>query len=134
MRSLARILLAVAAFLASAHASGEKGEEIYKARCSLCHAGGAGGAPKFGVREDWEPRAARGRLALYEVALHGKPNTAMMARGGFRDLSDHDVMAAADYMIARAGLNPGLHAEAPQAIPLQSVPPPSPSAIDDKTA
>src|SRR5262249_10152027 len=68
----------------------------------------AGGAPKFGNREDWAPRAARGKLALYDVALHGKPNTAMMARGGFRDLSNDEVMAAVDYMVAQAGLKPEL--------------------------
>ena len=60
------------------------GETVVKARCGLCHEGGAGGAPKIGNRVDWEPRAARGKLALYETALKGKPNTAMMPRGGFR--------------------------------------------------
>jgi cytochrome c5 len=120
MRSLGAALLCLLA-LASAHA--DTGEAIYKARCSLCHAGGAGGAPKFANRQDWEPRAARGKLALYEIALKGKPNTAMMARGGFRDLSNDEVMAAVDYMVAHAGLHPGLQPEGPQVSPLQSVPP-----------
>jgi len=74
--------------------------------------GRRGGAPKIGNRVDWEPRAARGKLALYEVALKGKPNTAMMPRGGFRDLSADEVMSAVDYMVARAGLKPGLQPEA----------------------
>src|SRR5690349_14440522 len=105
MKSLFAMLSAVAV-LSPACAGADSGEEIYKTRCSLCHAGGAGGAPKFGNREEWAPRAARGRLALYDVAIHGKPNTAMMARGGFRDLSNDEVMAAADYMLKQAGLNP----------------------------
>jgi cytochrome c5 len=96
----------------------DSGEEVYRNRCSLCHAGGAGGAPKFRNRDDWAPRAARGKLALYDTALHGKPNTAMMARGGFRDLSDHEVMSAVDYMVAEAGLNPGMRPE-PAAAPPQ---------------
>jgi cytochrome c5 len=115
VKSLPAALLAIIAWLAPACAGADSGEEVYKARCSLCHEGGAGGAPKIGNREDWAPRAARGKLALYAVAINGKPNTAMMPKGGFRDLSEHEVMAAADYMIARSGLNPGLRPEAPPA-------------------
>lgn len=107
----AAALAAVAFLVVPGGAAADSGEEIYQKRCSLCHAGGAGGAPKFKDRGDWEPRAARGRLSLYEIALKGKPNTAMMAKGGFRDLSNDEVMAAVDYMVAQAGLNPGLQPE-----------------------
>src|SRR5258706_7683661 len=107
----------------SLNAIADTGEAVVKARCSLCHEGGAGGAPKIGNREDWGPRAARGKLALYEVALKGKPNTAMMPKGGFRDLSTDEVMAAVDYMVARSGLNPGLRAEAPPAKPPETLAP-----------
>lgn len=109
MKSSFSLFLGIACL--SVGALADTGEEVYKNRCSLCHAGGAGGAPKFENREDWAPRAARGKLALYQVALKGKPNTAMMARGGFRDLSNDEVMAAVDYMVARAGLKPGLQPE-----------------------
>jgi cytochrome c5 len=118
------ILAAAAALLAPAFAFADSGAEVYKNRCSLCHAGGAGGAPRFKNREEWEPRAARGKLALYDTALHGKPNTAMQARGGFRDLSDHEVLSAVDYMVAEAGLNP----------PLRPEPAPAPEQFDDSTA
>jgi len=133
MKPPAATLVATAAFLLCAHAIADTGESVYKNRCSLCHAGGAGGAPKFGNREDWVPRAALGRIALYEVALRGKPNTAMMARGGFRDLSSDEVMAAADYMLAQAGLNPGNGPEAPRAIPLENVAPPA-AAVEPAAA
>ena len=129
--SSAVILAAAAALLVPVSAIADSGEEVYRNRCSLCHAGGAGGAPKFKNREDWAPRAARGKVALYDVALHGKPNTAMMPRGGFRDLSDHEVMAAVDYMVAEAGLNPPLRPEPARA------PDPAPAvaaAFDDNTA
>jgi cytochrome c5 len=129
MKSLGAALLCL---FASASAYADQGEAIYKARCSLCHAGGAGGAPKLGNREDWEPRAARGRLALYDSALKGKPNTAMMARGGFRDLSNDEVMSAVDYMVAQAGLKPELQAEAPRVSPLEAVVPPAATAVDDE--
>ena len=130
MKSFGAALLCLLAW-ASAYA--DPGEAIYKARCSLCHAGGAGGAPKFRSREDWEPRAARGKLALYESALKGKPNTAMMARGGFRDLSNDEVMSAVDYMVAQAGLKPELQADAPRVSPLEAVAPPALTAPDDET-
>lgn len=124
MKSPAATLVAATAFFLWTHASADTGEEVYKNRCSLCHAGGAGGAPRIGNRPDWEQRAARGKLALYETALKGKPNTAMMARGGFRDLSNDEVMAAADYMLAQAGLNPGNGPETPAASPAAVVAPP----------
>jgi cytochrome c5 len=131
MKSSLPLFLGIACL--SLGALADTGEEVYNNRCSLCHAGGAGGAPKFGNREDWTPRAARGKLALYDVALRGKPNTAMMPRGGFRDLSDDEVMSAVDYMVARAGLSPGLRAGAPQVSPLETIAPPALTAPDDET-
>jgi len=131
------ILAAAAALLAPDFAFADSGKEVYENRCSLCHAGGAGGAPKFRNREDWTPRAARGKLALYDVALHGKPNTAMMPRGGFRELSNDEVMSAVDYMVAQAGLNPPLRPEpaaAPVPAPAPSVVAAAPAQFDDGTA
>src|SRR5258705_7666235 len=116
-------LVAVAAFLVPAGAVADSGEEVVKARCSLCHEGGAGGAPRIGNRSEWEPRAARGKLALYRTALDGKPNTAMMARGGFRDLSKDEVMAAVGYMVAKAGLRPGLRPGPPPGAVAAALPP-----------
>ena len=132
------ILIAIGALLVPAAATAESGEEVVKARCSLCHEGGAGGAPRIGNRSEWEPRAARGKLALYETALTGKPNTAMMPRGGFRDLSKDEVMAAVDYMVAKAGLRPGLRPEPPPVAVAAALPAtPQPAALapdaDDKT-
>jgi cytochrome c5 len=126
MKLLPSSTLAAAAFLVSTFAFADSGEAVYRNRCSLCHAGGAGGAPRFQNRDEWGPRAARGKLALYDTALKGKPNTAMMARGGFRDLSTDEVMAAVDYMVAQAGLNPGLKPEAKREAPpaMASIAPP----------
>ncbi len=133
MKSSRAVLIGIACL--SLNAIADTGEAVVKARCGLCHEGGAGGAPKIGNRVDWEPRAARGKLALYETALRGKPNTAMMPRGGFRDLSADEVMSAVDYMVARAGLKPGLQAEAAPARPAENNLPPATLAADadDKT-
>jgi cytochrome c5 len=126
---------AAAALLAPPFALADSGEEIYKNRCSLCHAGGAGGAPRFQNREEWTPRAAQGKLTLYQSALKGKPNTAMQARGGFRDLSEDEVMAAVDYMVAQAGLNPGLKPEAkPEPVPPTELASAAPGAAIAATA
>ena len=123
------ILSAAATLLAPPFVLADSGEEVYKNRCSLCHAGGAGGAPRFQNREEWGPRAAQGKLTLYQSALKGKPNTAMQARGGFRDLSEDEVMAAVDYMVAQAGFNPGLKPEAkPEPVPPTSLASVAPAA------
>ena len=39
----------------------------------------------------WTLRAKRGINGLYQVALEGKPNTAMLAKRGFLELTDADV-------------------------------------------
>jgi hypothetical protein len=103
MKSPAATLVAAVASFLWTHASADSGEAVYKNRCSLCHAGGAG--------------------------------TAMMPRGGFRDLSNDEVMAAADYMLAQAGFNPGDVPEAPAAGPAAVVAPPPvgpPVEADDR--
>src|SRR5258706_7495014 len=58
----------------------------------------------------------------------------MMRKGGFRDLSADGVMPGVDYMFARAGLKPGLQAEAAPARPAENLPPAVLAAdADDKT-
>jgi cytochrome c553 len=78
-------------------------EKNYQATCSTCHDGGTGDAPRMDSPKAWEPRLAQGRLALYQSALHGKPNTAMAAKGGFAKLSDAEVRNLVDYMLMRLG-------------------------------
>lgn len=75
------------------------GEEVFKAQCSLCHANGAAGAPKFGDSAAWAPRVKTGFEALWNSALKGK--NAMGAQGG-GDFTDYEVARAVVYM-ANAG-------------------------------
>jgi len=91
----------------------DTGEEVVKARCSLCHEGGAGGAPRIGNR--FRMGAARGarKLALYETAFKGKPNTAMMARGGFRICPTTRSWRRWITWSPEPGSRPGLQPEAP---------------------
>ena len=70
--------------------------------CALCHASGAAGAPKPGNKDEWGPRIAQGNDTLYKHALEGFTGAkgAMPARGGNASLSDDDVKAAVNYMVA----------------------------------
>ncbi len=104
------------------------GVTIYQAKCSACHDSGAGQAPRVSVPDDWPARAARGRAAIYDSAIKGIPATAMAAKGGFAELSDADVRAAVDYMLARVGFRDA--AATPVAATRDATPPaPAPAAF-----
>jgi cytochrome c5 len=110
------------------------GEAVYKAKCSTCHDGGAGLAPRVTVRADWIEREARGRNGMVESALKGIPATAMAAKGGFAELSDADVREAVDYMLARVGFRENVATQPTKPGPL--VRPPGNGAaapVDDAT-
>jgi cytochrome c5 len=81
-------------------AAGAGGKDVYNKVCSVCHAAGVAGAPKFGDKAAWAPRIKEGKDTLYATALKGKG--AMPAKGGNPALSDADVKAAVDYMLAAA--------------------------------
>ncbi|MDQ5769157.1 c-type cytochrome [Thiothrix subterranea] len=74
------------------------GEKVYKGICFSCHDVGVAGSPKFGDKAAWAPRIATGAEALYASSLNGKG--AMPAKGGNPALSDAEVKAAVDYMVA----------------------------------
>ena len=76
------------------------GKAVYEKVCSVCHAAGIAGAPKFGDKTAWAPRIATGIASLHTSALKGK--NAMPPKGGNLALPDADVTAAVDYMVAAA--------------------------------
>jgi cytochrome c5 len=92
--------VATAAPAAGAGAAKADGKAVYDQTCHVCHAAGIAGSPKFGDKAAWAPRIATGVDTLYNVALHGKG--AMPAKGGNTALSDAQVKAAVDYMVAAA--------------------------------
>jgi cytochrome c5 len=73
---------------------------VYDETCHVCHATGLAGSPKYGDKAAWAPRIATGVDALYNAALHGL--RAMPPKGGNASLSDAQVKAAVDYMVAAA--------------------------------
>jgi len=81
-----------------------KGEAIYKQTCFACHAAGVAGAPKLGDKAAWGPRIAQGNETLYTHSIKGFQGKAgmMPPKGGNMSLSDADVKAAVDYMVAQA--------------------------------
>ena len=76
------------------------GKTVYDATCTVCHAAGVANAPKLGDKAAWAPRLATGIETLYTNSLKGK--NAMPPKGGHVTLSDADVKAAVDYMVAQA--------------------------------
>ena len=80
------------------------GEKVYKGTCSICHKTGLNGAPRLGNKKDWEPRLAQGNEILYARAIDGYRGSkgSMPSRGSNPRLSDAEVKAAVDYIVANA--------------------------------
>jgi cytochrome c5 len=78
--------------------AGASGKATYETICKVCHDAGVAGAPKVGDKAAWSPRVKTGLDALHASALKGKG--AMPPKGGNPSLSDADVKAAVDYMVA----------------------------------
>jgi len=85
-------------------AGNELGKKVFGNVCSMCHASGAAGAPKFGNKDEWAPRIAQGMDVLYKHALGGFTGKKgqMPARGGSPKLTDDEVKAAVNYMVDKA--------------------------------
>lgn len=79
------------------------GESVYKKTCAMCHGAGVAGAPKLGDKADWGPRLAQGIDTLYKHAIEGFTGEKgmMPPRGGGASLTDDEVKAAVDYMVAK---------------------------------
>ena len=81
----------------------QQGRSVWLGSCQACHATGLAGAPVIGNRNAWQARIAQGKAILYQHAMNGfigPAGTEMPARGGNDALSDSEVKAAVDYMVA----------------------------------
>ncbi|MDK6080199.1 c-type cytochrome [Massilia varians] len=88
---------------APAVASADAGKNVYNAACIACHGAGIAGAPKLGDKAAWTARVAQGNAVLYEHAIKGFQGKAgVMPPKGGAAVSDADVKAAVDYMVASA--------------------------------
>jgi len=89
---------------AAASPPGRDGQQIYQAACVACHDAGVAGAPKLGDKGQWAKRIAKGLDTLYVGAVNGIQGGAgvMPAKGGNPALSNAEVKAAVDYIVARS--------------------------------
>jgi c(7)-type cytochrome triheme protein len=113
--------------------SAQSGKDTFSKTCTVCHTPGIAGAPRFGNTADWTPRVAKGVSALYQSAFKGTAK-GMPPRGGNASLSDDEVKAAVDYMVAAANVpeaapaaKPEVKAE-PKAAAKPAKPEPKPAA------
>lgn len=99
------LLISLAGLLISQTAAAQNpppspGLTAFNQNCAMCHIPGLANSPKLGDKEAWAPRLATGREALLKSATNGKG--VMPARGGNPKLTDAELEAALDYMLAAA--------------------------------
>lgn len=75
------------------------GKSVYASACVACHGTGVAGAPRAGDRLAWAPRLKAGNDAMVASVIKGKG--AMPPKGGQAALSDAQVKAAVDYLLAQ---------------------------------
>ena len=89
---------------AAAPPPSRNGQQVYQATCVACHGAGIAGAPKLGDKSQWAKHTAKGLDTLYASAVNGVQGSAgaMPAKGGNPALSNAEVRAAVDYMVAQS--------------------------------
>jgi cytochrome c5 len=75
------------------------GQQTFDQACSTCHTTGTAGAPKVTDKAAWQPRIKQGKQTLYKHAINGLG--VMPPKGGQASLSDAQVKAAVDYIVAQ---------------------------------
>ena len=86
---------------ANGSASDLDGAALYASSgCAACHDSGVAGAPAMGDTDAWAERLEKGTDELYANAINGIG--AMPAKGGNPSISDEEVEAIVDHMIADA--------------------------------
>ena len=96
---------ATVATVAAVEEPGDMGQRVYNGLCISCH-NGLPNIPKVGDMAAWESRIAQGIALLYEHSIKGFISEggliAMPPKGGNMNLTDEEVKAAVDYMVANS--------------------------------
>jgi cytochrome c5 len=88
------------AAVAATPAKAKDGKTVYDTVCLACHLTGAANAPKLGDKVAWAPRLKAGNEALVASVIKGKG--AMPPKGGGATLSDAEIKAAVEYLVAQS--------------------------------
>lgn len=76
------------------------GQETYENHCTVCHATGIAGAPKFQDSTDWSPRLAKQNIdELVATAIKGL--NAMPPKGTCGECSDEEIKNAVQFMLPK---------------------------------
>lgn len=81
------------------------GRTVWAGTCQACHGLGEAGSPKITDKKGWAPRIAKGIDTLRAHALKGfigPTGTMMPERGGNPELTDQQIFAAIDFMVANS--------------------------------
>jgi len=80
------------------------GKQVYDAGCVACHGAGIAGAPRVGDSGAWADRIGAGLDTLVAHAINGFQGSQgmMPAKGGNPSLSDEEIEAAVEYMVAES--------------------------------
>jgi len=90
--------------VAAAASAAVDGQQVYNAGCVACHGAGIAGAPRVGDTGAWTDRIAAGLDTLVAHAIDGFQGSQgmMPAKGGNPSLSDEEVRAVVEYMVAES--------------------------------
>ena len=80
------------------------GKQVYDAGCMACHGAGIAGAPRVGDSDAWADRIGTGLENMVANAINGFQGSQgmMPAKGGNPSLSDEEIQAAVEYMVAES--------------------------------
>ncbi len=80
------------------------GKQIYDTSCVACHGAGIAGAPRVGDLDAWANRIGTGLENMVANAINGFQGSQgmMPAKGGNPSLSDEEIEAAVEYMVAES--------------------------------
>ena len=95
---LPRLLVLTFGIAAAAASWAQDGKAVYDKTCVACHAAGVANAPKLGDKAAWAPRTGQGVPALVAAVVKGKG--AMPPKAGAAALSEGEIKAAVDFMLA----------------------------------
>ena len=90
--------------VAAAASAAVDGQQVYNAGCVACHGVGVAGAPRVGDTGAWTDRISAGLDTLVAHAIDGFQGSQgmMPAKGGNPSLSDEEVRAVVEYMVAES--------------------------------